>query len=128
MVMITVGLGSTSVLTRVCTLTVVEVLFAARTTDAGGVRMSALVAVPPEVRFTVMALAEATDALITKVAGAPWDTTSLADWMVRVGVVGAFWRSEAARTVGTALLERAATVCAVGGPMMRPADTSLPSV
>ena len=84
--MTTVGSRSTMVLTRVCTVTVVEVSPAGRTAETGGVTMSWEPAVPLEVRFTVMALLDDADALITKVAGAPCETSSSTDWMVRTGV------------------------------------------
>ena len=49
--------------------------------------MSSLPAVPLESKFTVSALADTAEALITNAAAEPWRTSSSSDWMVTSGMV-----------------------------------------
>ena len=72
----------------------------------------------------------ATDALITKVAAIPWETSSSTDWMVSTGVVirGAMAGSNAVRTPWGPAEEPARLVWAGGGPMVNPAESFVPSL
>src|SRR5580698_9228640 len=116
--MTTVGSCSTTVLTRVCTWTEVDVIPIGNTTDVGGVTMSPEPAVPPDVRLTVVSLVGAVEAVITKVAGAPCATSSSTDWMVSTGVVvrGAMAGRNAVKVPWTTPLELDLDVWAAGGP------------
>ena len=103
----TVGFGSTSVLTRVCTVTVVEVVPEVIVAVAGGVTISSLPAVPLDARLTVRSLLGAGDALMTKEAAAPCETTSSTDWIVRTGLMGGFtWDCTAVNTAAPTAFDR----------------------
>ena len=104
---------------------------AGRTTDVGsGVTMSwGPAVVPAESRLTVMSPIDAADAVMTKVMGMPWETSSSSDWMVSVGrgerIVLGLKRRQGG--IGGPVRPRSGRLAA-GGPMMRPAETSSPSV
>ena len=104
------GFCSTAVSTRVCTWTDVDVMPVGNTTDVGGVTMSPEPAVPPDVRFTVVSLVGATDALITKVAGA-----ALGDVVVH-GLDGEHRRGRSRRDGGSEGGQGAVDVPARAGP------------
>ena len=116
--------------TRVCTGTDTDVMPVGNTTEVGGVTMSPEPAVPPDVRFTVVSVVGADDALITKVAGAPCATSSSTDWMVSTGVVvrGATAGRNAVKVPWTSPPELDRDVCAGGGPIVRPAESPAPSL
>ncbi len=107
-------------------------MFIGSVTDVGGATMSLLFAVPPDDRFTVMSVALDADAVIRKVAGVPSDTTAFVDWILSTGTAsGVTVASSPRNAVSTPWWVTplvAAVVCAPPGPMMRPADVSLPSV
>src|SRR5271165_1252969 len=124
-----VASGSTAELTRVWTVTEVDVVPASRTAEVGGVTTSSLVAVPPGVRLTVMSLLEDWEAVITNVAGLPWTTVSFTDWIVSVGP-GIIGRTTAVRVPSPACppVDTDVVAAPAGGPMTRPAEAWKPSL